>query len=54
MNKKEHLRDASTFLQNEKIRKDYNVIPLYRKKAKTKKSKTPSRNSKKPTYLKRS
>jgi len=32
MNKKEHLRGAATLLQNEKTRKDYKVIPLYRKK----------------------
>jgi len=54
MNKKEHLRGAATLLQNEKTRKDYKVIPLYRKKkTKTRKSRTPSGNTKRPTYLKR-
>jgi len=53
MNKKEHLRGVPTLLQNEKARKDYKAIPLYRKKTKTKKGRTPSGNIKKPTYLKR-
>jgi len=53
MNKKEHLRSAPTLLQNEKTRKDYKAIPLYRKKTKTKKGRTPSSNTKKLTYLKR-
>jgi len=54
MNKKEHLRGAPTLLQNEKTRKDYKAIPLYRKKkTETKKCRTPSCNTKRPTYLKR-
>ena len=38
MNKKEHLRSAPTLLQNEKTRKDYKAIPLYRKKKRRQKN----------------
>jgi len=49
MNKKEHLRGALILLQNEKTKEDYKAISLYRK-TKTKKGKTSSGNTKKPTY----